>query len=174
MLVRVNIRLLIQPSSMGILIKTSSFYVWKFVLSTDINVQSELHNVKVSWTIDIRQICLRNIGRRAIVSHRNWFVFNYFNKLISNFNTLSWIVSSEMEVVDVPLSKPVITEVKTHYRIGELIRGNCTGQYSRPASNLTWLLNDKPVSLSQDNWHQSLLVIDECALCCIRSRWQQR
>ena len=51
-----------------------------------------------------------------------------------------------MEVVDVPQNKPVITEIKSHYRIGELIRGNCTGQYSRPASNLTWLINDKPVS----------------------------
>lgn len=55
-------------------------------------------------------------------------------------------VTSDMEVVDVPVNKPVITEIKSHYRIGELIRGNCTGQYSRPATNLTWLINDKPVS----------------------------
>ena len=54
-------------------------------------------------------------------------------------------MSSEMEIVDVPLNKPVITEIKSHYRLGELIRGNCTGQYSRPAPNLTWLVNDKPV-----------------------------
>lgn len=52
-----------------------------------------------------------------------------------------------MEVVDVPLNKPVITEIKSHYRIGELIRGNCSAQYSRPATNLTWLINDKPVSI---------------------------
>jgi len=52
-----------------------------------------------------------------------------------------------MEVVDVPLSKPVIIEIKTHYRIGEMLRGNCTSQFSKPATNLTWLINDKPVSL---------------------------
>lgn len=52
-----------------------------------------------------------------------------------------------MEVVDVPTFKPVITEIKSHYRISELVRGNCTSQFSRPACNLTWLINDKPVSL---------------------------
>lgn len=57
-------------------------------------------------------------------------------------------VSSEMEVVDVPTNKPVITEIKTHYRMSEVIRGNCTSQYSRPASNLTWLVNDKPTAVS--------------------------
>jgi hypothetical protein len=58
------------------------------------------------------------------------------------------LVSAEMEVIDVPQSKPIITEIKTHYRINELIRGNCSSQYSRPAANLTWLLNDMPVSLT--------------------------
>jgi CD80-like C2-set immunoglobulin domain len=57
-------------------------------------------------------------------------------------------VTSEMEVVDVPINKPVITEIKTHYRMAEVIRGNCTSQYSRPASNLTWLINDKPAAVS--------------------------
>ncbi|KAG5675398.1 hypothetical protein PVAND_005306 [Polypedilum vanderplanki] len=58
------------------------------------------------------------------------------------------IVSSEMEVVDVPQSKPIITEIKTHYRISELIRGNCSSQYSRPAANLTFLINDMPITTS--------------------------
>lgn len=52
-----------------------------------------------------------------------------------------------MEVVDVPQSKPIITEIKTHYRIGDLVRGNCSSPYSRPATNLTWLLNDQPVMI---------------------------
>lgn len=58
---------------------------------------------------------------------------------------LSFTVASDMEVVDVPQSKPIITEIKTHYRIGDLVRGNCSSPYSRPATNLTWLLNDQPV-----------------------------
>jgi CD80-like C2-set immunoglobulin domain len=65
-------------------------------------------------------------------------------QLITAFST----VSSEMEVVDVPKNKPVITEIKSHYRMTEVIRGNCTSQYSRPASNLTWLINDKPAAVS--------------------------
>lgn len=61
----------------------------------------------------------------------------------------AWIiVSSEMEVVDVPQNKPIITEIKTHYRIGELVRGNCSSQYSKPAANLTWLINDMPVMIT--------------------------
>lgn len=60
-----------------------------------------------------------------------------------SFHTV--IQGKDMEVVDVPLSKPVITEMKSQYRIGDFVKGNCTGQYSRPASNLTWLMNDKQV-----------------------------
>ena len=59
-----------------------------------------------------------------------------------------------MEVVDVPQSKPIITEIKSHYRIGELIRGNCSSQYSKPAANLTWLINDMPV------WYNWTFFID--------------
>ena len=58
-----------------------------------------------------------------------------------------------MEVVDVPQNKPIITEIKSHYRIGELVRGNCSSQYSKPAANLSWLINDMPVMIT------SLLII---------------
>lgn len=44
-----------------------------------------------------------------------------------------------------PQSKPVITEIKNYYRVGEILKGNCSAQYSKPATNLTWLVNDKPV-----------------------------
>lgn len=50
-----------------------------------------------------------------------------------------------MEVVDVPQNKPIITEIKSHYRIGDLVRGNCSSAYSRPMTNLTWLFNEMPV-----------------------------
>lgn len=55
-------------------------------------------------------------------------------------------VASDMEVVDVPQSKPIITEIKSHYRIGDLVRGNCSSAYSRPVTNLTWLFNEMPVN----------------------------
>lgn len=55
-------------------------------------------------------------------------------------------VAGDMEVVDVPQSKPIITEIKSHYRISDLVRGNCSSAYSRPVTNLTWLFNDMPVN----------------------------
>uniref|UniRef100_A0A182MQ86 CD80-like immunoglobulin C2-set domain-containing protein n=1 Tax=Anopheles culicifacies TaxID=139723 RepID=A0A182MQ86_9DIPT len=60
---------------------------------------------------------------------------------LPSFDTM--IVSSEMEVVDVPVTKPLITGIKQFYRIGDVVLGNCTSYNSKPAANLTWLLDDK-------------------------------
>lgn len=94
------------------------------------------------------------------------FLTNQLNCMVYTF--ISITVSSEMEVVDVPLNKPVITEIKSHYKAGDMIRGNCTAQYSRPASNLTWLINDNAVGWI--TWHY-----DSFELCDINflSRCQQ-
>lgn len=59
------------------------------------------------------------------------------------------IVSSEMEVVNIPMSKPLISGLKPYYRIGDLLMGNCTSYYSKPAANLTWLVNSHEVSPKQ-------------------------
>ncbi|CAO1305113.1 unnamed protein product [Diamesa serratosioi] len=66
------------------------------------------------------------------------------------------IVGGEMEVVDVPQSKPVITEIKNYYRVGEILKGNCSAQYSKPATNLTWLVNDKPITSSFVRQYKSI------------------
>uniref|UniRef100_A0A182YDI6 Uncharacterized protein n=1 Tax=Anopheles stephensi TaxID=30069 RepID=A0A182YDI6_ANOST len=63
---------------------------------------------------------------------------------LPSFDTM--IVSSEMEVVDVPVTKPLITGIKQFYRIGDVVLGNCTSYNSKPAANLTWLLDDKKFS----------------------------
>jgi hypothetical protein len=63
-----------------------------------------------------------------------------------------------MEVVDVPQNQPVITGIRSHYRMGEMIRGNCSSQFSRPASNLTWLMNDQPVSRFELNTSRTQLL----------------
>ncbi|RZF44468.1 hypothetical protein LSTR_LSTR002241 [Laodelphax striatellus] len=55
------------------------------------------------------------------------------------------LVSGEMTVVVVPQSRPVLMGVKPRYRIGDTLRANCTSPGSRPAANLTWVLNDDPV-----------------------------
>ncbi|XP_049277128.1 uncharacterized protein LOC125760743 isoform X2 [Anopheles funestus] len=66
---------------------------------------------------------------------------------LPSFDTM--IVSSEMEVVDVPVTKPLITGIKQFYRIGDVVLGNCTSYNSKPAANLTWLLDDKKINASQ-------------------------
>ncbi|XP_055539335.1 uncharacterized protein LOC129726538 [Wyeomyia smithii] len=64
-----------------------------------------------------------------------------------SFHTM--IVSSEMEVVDVPISKPHITGLKSFYRIGDLLTGNCSSHNSKPAANLTWFINSNEVNPKQ-------------------------
>ncbi|XP_058449706.1 LOW QUALITY PROTEIN: cell adhesion molecule 2-like [Malaya genurostris] len=64
-----------------------------------------------------------------------------------SFHTM--IVSSEMEVVDVPTTKPHITGIRPHYRVGDLLAGNCTSHNSKPAANLTWFVNSNEVNQKQ-------------------------
>uniref|UniRef100_A0A182Q8G2 Ig-like domain-containing protein n=1 Tax=Anopheles farauti TaxID=69004 RepID=A0A182Q8G2_9DIPT len=66
---------------------------------------------------------------------------------LPSFDTM--IVSSEMEVVDVPVTKPLITGIRQFYRIGDVVLGNCTSYNSKPAANLTWLLDDKKINETQ-------------------------
>lgn len=47
------------------------------------------------------------------------------------------------------MSKPLISGLKPYYRIGDLLMGNCTSYYSKPAANLTWLVNGNEVSPKQ-------------------------
>ncbi|XP_055642208.1 uncharacterized protein LOC129779003 isoform X2 [Toxorhynchites rutilus septentrionalis] len=64
-----------------------------------------------------------------------------------SFHTM--IVSSEMEVVDIPMSRPHITGLKPYYQIGDLLIGNCTSYNSKPAANLTWFVNSNEVAPKQ-------------------------
>lgn len=50
-----------------------------------------------------------------------------------------------LSVADVPVHQPVITGVQPRYRVGNLLRGNCTSKHSRPAANLTWYINGQAV-----------------------------
>ena len=49
-------------------------------------------------------------------------------------------------ISEVPVSQPTIHGMKNRYKIGEIVRGNCTSKYSKPAANLTWTINDNIVS----------------------------
>lgn len=56
------------------------------------------------------------------------------------------IAVAQMIVVDMPDDRPLIIVEKTEYEVGERLRANCTSPRSYPAANLTWYVNDKPVS----------------------------
>ncbi|XP_017155050.1 uncharacterized protein LOC108163992 [Drosophila miranda] len=52
------------------------------------------------------------------------------------------IVAADMEVVELPTQRPIITGIHSRYRLGDIVNGNCSSDYSKPAANLTWWIND--------------------------------
>ncbi|XP_075225772.1 uncharacterized protein LOC142326929 [Lycorma delicatula] len=56
------------------------------------------------------------------------------------------LVSGDMTVVVTPRQRPQLMGIRPRYRIGDTLRANCTSTGSRPAANLTWVLNDQPVN----------------------------
>ncbi|XP_037024578.1 uncharacterized protein LOC119066303 [Bradysia coprophila] len=59
-----------------------------------------------------------------------------------SFHTL--IESGDLEVVEVPEHRPFIVGIRPRYRVGDSLRANCTSKHSKPAANLTWIVNDLP------------------------------
>ncbi|KAL3272985.1 hypothetical protein HHI36_014442 [Cryptolaemus montrouzieri] len=62
--------------------------------------------------------------------------------------------ASHLEVVELPREDPFIGGLKTKYRLGEMLRANCTSAGSFPASNLTWYVNDYPVDAARVHKHK--------------------
>ncbi|XP_044758858.1 cell adhesion molecule 3-like isoform X2 [Coccinella septempunctata] len=60
---------------------------------------------------------------------------------------------SHLEVVELPRSDPHISGFKTKYRVGEILRANCTSGSSYPAVNLTWYVNDQSVDSTKVKKH---------------------
>ncbi|XP_037959065.1 uncharacterized protein LOC119688460 [Teleopsis dalmanni] len=71
-----------------------------------------------------------------------------------SFHTL--ISAGEMEVVVVPGKDPIITGLRPRYRVGDIVRGNCTSRHSKPAANLTWTVNDHETNPSHVRRHKPL------------------
>ncbi|XP_067620098.1 uncharacterized protein [Eurosta solidaginis] len=57
------------------------------------------------------------------------------------------MVSGELEVVELPEEQAIVTGIQPRYRIGDLVDGNCSIKYSKPAANLTWTINGIVVPL---------------------------
>lgn len=50
--------------------------------------------------------------------------------------------SRDMQVVVLPHRAPTLTTDKTYYDVGDVLKANCTSAPSRPAANLTFVLNN--------------------------------
>ncbi|XP_026463486.1 uncharacterized protein LOC113366141 [Ctenocephalides felis] len=53
----------------------------------------------------------------------------------------TYLVGGDVEVVETPRHNPIITGIKPRYKIGDIMRGNCTSKHSRPPANITWQIN---------------------------------
>nr|XP_045607703.1 cell adhesion molecule 2-like [Procambarus clarkii] len=53
---------------------------------------------------------------------------------------------SVMVVVELPEQGPTIHGGRSHYRVGDVARLNCTSSKSKPAAQLTWFINEEKVS----------------------------
>lgn len=51
-----------------------------------------------------------------------------------------------MTFSELPDDRPIITGLKSKYKIEDIVALNCTSRNSKPSANLTWYINNKPVS----------------------------
>ncbi|XP_037957174.1 uncharacterized protein LOC119687071 [Teleopsis dalmanni] len=71
-----------------------------------------------------------------------------------SFHTL--IAAGELDVVEVPHNAPFIIGLRPRYRIGDILRGNCTSRHSKPAANITWTVNNDEVNPVHVRYHKVL------------------
>lgn len=62
--------------------------------------------------------------------------------------------TSQLEVVELPREDPLISGLLNRYRLGEVLRANCSSEMSYPAANLTWYVNGYPVDASRVHKHK--------------------
>ncbi|XP_073990770.1 uncharacterized protein isoform X2 [Rhodnius prolixus] len=55
----------------------------------------------------------------------------------------TFYVSGHMEVVEPPNGRPELSGLKARYSLGDIVHANCASAGSRPAVNLTWVMNGK-------------------------------
>lgn len=46
----------------------------------------------------------------------------------------------------VPAGEPLISGLRGLYMVGDMVEANCTSSSSKPATHITWYMNDKQVS----------------------------
>uniref|UniRef100_A0A1A9VNT9 CD80-like immunoglobulin C2-set domain-containing protein n=1 Tax=Glossina austeni TaxID=7395 RepID=A0A1A9VNT9_GLOAU len=53
-----------------------------------------------------------------------------------------WLSKVPLAISELPTQRPIITGIHSRYRLGDNIDGNCSLDYTKPAANLTWWIND--------------------------------
>nr|CAD7443396.1 unnamed protein product [Timema bartmani] len=65
-------------------------------------------------------------------------------------------VQSVFSCPEVPVDRPVITGVRPRYKPGEVLHGNCSSSWSRPAARLAWFINGEQAPVSTLVAHPTL------------------
>ncbi|XP_055635579.1 uncharacterized protein LOC129775208 isoform X2 [Toxorhynchites rutilus septentrionalis] len=69
-----------------------------------------------------------------------------------SFHTM--LVTGDLEVCEVPKHVPYIHGIRPRYRLGDIVRGNCSSAHARPAANLTWYINEVQANPSHIRIHK--------------------
>ncbi|XP_066138390.1 uncharacterized protein [Euwallacea fornicatus] len=90
-------------------------------------------NVKLSESIPER-IILEKVSRNV----SGIFICEITTEVPSFYTVLG---AAKLKVVDIPKRELSLTGLKDHYYPGEIVRANCTSDYSYPPANITWQVN---------------------------------
>lgn len=66
--------------------------------------------------------------------------------VVKQINCLLKYLLNVLLYIEIPETKPTIDGLLNKYRPGDVVRVNCSSEFSKPAANLTWVINDIPVS----------------------------
>ncbi|XP_065211370.1 uncharacterized protein LOC135839312 isoform X2 [Planococcus citri] len=125
-------------------------------------VPKELPHIKVFPMLGINVDISQSGPTKVTLREVHWELSGKYRCEVSTdapyFHTQ--VVGSHMHVVKAPSGKPSLRLEKTHYGLGETVRGNCSSPISSPASNITWLVNNKKFFSVLHSSSQSNNIID--------------
>ena len=73
-------------------------------------------------------------------------MFYYIITITLYYNCTIVLYCTVLCFSDLPDDKPRITGIKEKYQLGERLEAMCTSWQSHPPANLTWFINEEPVS----------------------------
>lgn len=119
----------------SIITRSNEFkYIHLFVFKNVHNMHNSIHWWCLFWGVMTSFLCYNvfHVTRNAF----KWISLEFLITFI-----MFYIIS------DVPETRPTIHGIRSRYKPGEILRGNCTSKYSKPGANLTWTINDVLVSI---------------------------